>query len=175
MAWSTTRSRLNRKYSHFPMRTSQSGGGGLQANRFFVELVNTLTQSSFAALPPPGARSCIDSTPASSTWADSNTRRVIPIPVAAGTWSSPTTRPTAVPIPTAASWLKEASSTLLSRSTGTLSPRLPLVRRPESRRYPGERRHAWCRWVPQACPCHRRATPRRISSDASDQLFLRLG
>ena len=28
-------------------------GGGSQANRFFVELVNTLTQSSFAALPPP--------------------------------------------------------------------------------------------------------------------------
>ena len=28
-------------------------GGGAQANRFFVELVNTLTQSSFAALPPP--------------------------------------------------------------------------------------------------------------------------
>ena len=30
-----------------------SGGGGSQANRFFVELVNTLSQSSFAALPPP--------------------------------------------------------------------------------------------------------------------------
>ena len=33
-------------------------GGGAQANRFFVELVNTLTQSSFAALPsqsPGGA------------------------------------------------------------------------------------------------------------------------
>ncbi len=30
-------------------------GGGVQANRFFVELVNTLTQSSFASLPPsPG-------------------------------------------------------------------------------------------------------------------------
>ena len=29
------------------------GGGGVQANRFFVELVNTLTQSAFAALPPP--------------------------------------------------------------------------------------------------------------------------
>ena len=28
--------------------------GGAQANRFFVELVNTLTQSSFAALPPGG-------------------------------------------------------------------------------------------------------------------------
>ena len=28
-------------------------GGGAQANRFFVELVNTLTQSSIAALPPP--------------------------------------------------------------------------------------------------------------------------
>ena len=28
-------------------------GGGAQANRFFVELVNTLTQSAFAALPPP--------------------------------------------------------------------------------------------------------------------------
>src|SRR5262249_26587005 len=28
-------------------------GGGVQANRFFVELVNTLTQSAFAALPPP--------------------------------------------------------------------------------------------------------------------------
>ena len=28
-------------------------GGSLQANRFFAELVNTLTQSSFAALPPP--------------------------------------------------------------------------------------------------------------------------
>ena len=28
-------------------------GVGSQANRFFVELVNTLTQSSFAALPPP--------------------------------------------------------------------------------------------------------------------------
>ena len=27
-------------------------GGGAQANRFFVELVNTLTQSAFAALPP---------------------------------------------------------------------------------------------------------------------------
>ena len=32
-------------------------GGGAQANRFFVELVNTLTQSSFAALPPPAAGS----------------------------------------------------------------------------------------------------------------------
>ena len=30
-------------------------GGSSQANRFFVELVNTLTQSSFAALPPPAA------------------------------------------------------------------------------------------------------------------------
>src|SRR5262249_29380963 len=30
-------------------------GGGSQANRFFVELVNTLTQSSLAALPPSGA------------------------------------------------------------------------------------------------------------------------
>ena len=30
-------------------------GGGAQANRFFVELVNTLTQSSFAALPPPAS------------------------------------------------------------------------------------------------------------------------
>ncbi len=30
-----------------------SGGTGSQANRFFVELVNTLTQSSFAALPAP--------------------------------------------------------------------------------------------------------------------------
>jgi hypothetical protein len=30
-------------------------GSGAQANRFFVELVNTLTQSSFAALPPNGA------------------------------------------------------------------------------------------------------------------------
>ena len=29
------------------------GVGGAQANRFFVELVNTLTQSAFAALPPP--------------------------------------------------------------------------------------------------------------------------
>ena len=29
---------------------------GAQANRFFVELVNTLTQSSFAALPPAGCR-----------------------------------------------------------------------------------------------------------------------
>ena len=29
-----------------------SQGGGSQANRFFVELVNTLTQSSFAAMPP---------------------------------------------------------------------------------------------------------------------------
>ena len=31
-----------------------SQGGGSQANRFFVELVNTLTQSAFAALPAPG-------------------------------------------------------------------------------------------------------------------------
>ena len=30
-------------------------GGASQANRFFVELVNTLSQSSFAALPPPAA------------------------------------------------------------------------------------------------------------------------
>ncbi len=30
-------------------------GSGAQANRFFVELVNTLTQSSFAALPAPAA------------------------------------------------------------------------------------------------------------------------
>jgi large repetitive protein len=32
-----------------------SQGSGAQANRFFVELVNTLTQSAFAALPPPAS------------------------------------------------------------------------------------------------------------------------
>ena len=48
-AWSTTRSPSTR-CSRSPMHTDQ--GGGSQANRFFVELVNTLTQSSFAALPP---------------------------------------------------------------------------------------------------------------------------
>ena len=31
-------------------------GGGAQANRFFVELVNTLTQSAFAALPSQARR-----------------------------------------------------------------------------------------------------------------------
>ena len=80
------------------------GGSGAQANRFFVELVNTLTQSSIAALPPPAAGAPIRPTRASSTWAGSSTRREIPIPAAAGTWPSPTTRPIAAPIPIAASW-----------------------------------------------------------------------
>ncbi len=37
-------------YAYF---VGSSGGPGSQANRFFVEMVNTLTQSSFAALPAP--------------------------------------------------------------------------------------------------------------------------
>ena len=87
-------------------------GGGAQANRFFVELVNTLTQSSFAALPRRRPAVPTHPTRASSTWAGSSTRReMIPIPAAAGTWSSPKTRPIAAPIPIAGNWSWEASST----------------------------------------------------------------
>ena len=51
-AWSTTRSPSTR-CSRSLTRTTRASAR--QANRFFVELVNTLTQSAFAALPPsPG-------------------------------------------------------------------------------------------------------------------------
>ena len=61
----------------------------------------------------PAAAAAVPTRPtrASSTWAGSSTRRGTPIPAAAGTWSSPTTRPTAVRIPTAGNSSREASST----------------------------------------------------------------
>ena len=86
-------------------------GGGAQANRFFVELVNTLTQSAFAALPPPAGGTNPPDPSILDLGGFQYTPGEIPIPAAAGTWSSPKTRPIAAPIPIAGNWSREASST----------------------------------------------------------------
>ena len=111
MAWSTTRS-PSTKYSHFHMHTTVAAAAARRPTGFSSSW--SIRCRSRHSRPCRRQRPVVRThpTPASSTWAGSSTRRVIRIRAAAGTWSSPTTRPTAVPIPTAASWSREASTTL---------------------------------------------------------------
>ena len=149
-------------------------GGGSQANRFFVELVNTLTQSSFAALPPPAPGG---TNPPDPSILDLGGFQYTPgDPYSGGCWDLVFTddTPNSRPDPYRGELVQGGQFYALIPLNRTRSPRLPPVRRPGAPATRGAT-SSWCRWVPRVCPRHRRATRRRALPTPPTNFFYAFG